>query len=78
MPFVAVRGSAIGAERKYQGKVASCVARERSLNCYDHDRADGDGCVVTIVHEMAPEWAAYVEKVEGGWSRMLRAIDRMM
>jgi uncharacterized protein YndB with AHSA1/START domain len=39
---------------------------------------DGDGCVVTIVHEIAPEWAAYVEKVEGGWSRMLRAIDRMM
>jgi uncharacterized protein YndB with AHSA1/START domain len=39
---------------------------------------DDDGCVVTIVHEMAPEWASYVEKVEGGWSLMLRAIDRMM
>jgi uncharacterized protein YndB with AHSA1/START domain len=41
-------------------------------------KPDGDGCVATIVHEMSPEWASYVEKVEGGWSRMLRAIDRMM
>lgn len=38
---------------------------------------DGDGCIATIVHEMAPEWASYVEKVEGGWSRMLRAIAAM-
>jgi uncharacterized protein YndB with AHSA1/START domain len=38
---------------------------------------DGTGCVVTIVHAMAPQWASYVEKVEGGWSRMLRAIDRI-
>lgn len=39
---------------------------------------DGTGCVVTIVHKMAPEWASYVERVEGGWSRMLRAIDAML
>jgi uncharacterized protein YndB with AHSA1/START domain len=37
---------------------------------------DGEGCVATLVHEMPSEWASYVEKVEGGWSRMLRAIHR--
>jgi uncharacterized protein YndB with AHSA1/START domain len=36
---------------------------------------DGAGCVATIVH--AKIWASYVDKVEGGWSRMLRAIDRL-
>ena len=39
---------------------------------------DGTGCVVTIVHEMAAEWASYVEKVEMGWSNMLRNIDAML
>jgi uncharacterized protein YndB with AHSA1/START domain len=39
---------------------------------------DGTGCVVTIEHEMAAEWASYVERVEMGWSRMLRAIDAML
>jgi uncharacterized protein YndB with AHSA1/START domain len=38
---------------------------------------DGDGCVATIVHEMGAEWASWIEKVEGGWSRMLRAIDAL-
>lgn len=41
-------------------------------------KPDGTGCVATIVHEMAAEWAAYVEKTEAGWSRMLRAIDRLI
>jgi uncharacterized protein YndB with AHSA1/START domain len=39
---------------------------------------DGTGCVVTIIHTMAAEWASYVERVEMGWSRMLRAIDAML
>ena len=39
---------------------------------------DGRGCAATIEHEMAAEWAAYLEKTEAGWSRMLRAIDRML
>ena len=37
---------------------------------------DGTGCVVTIMH--AKIWASYVEKVEGGWSNMLRNIDAML
>jgi uncharacterized protein YndB with AHSA1/START domain len=37
---------------------------------------DGTGCVATIAH--AKIWASYVEKVEMGWSRMLRAIDTML
>jgi uncharacterized protein YndB with AHSA1/START domain len=39
---------------------------------------DGNGCVATIVHEMGAEWASWVEKVEGGWSRMLGAVDAML
>ncbi|MEU6715632.1 SRPBCC family protein [Nonomuraea sp. NPDC046802] len=34
-----------------------------------------DGCVATIRHEMAAEWADYVDRTEGGWARMLTAID---
>jgi len=33
------------------------------------------GCTATIVHEMDAEWKEYVERVESGWLRMLRAID---
>jgi uncharacterized protein YndB with AHSA1/START domain len=36
----------------------------------------GTGCEVTIVHEKI--WASYVERVEMGWSNMLRAIDTML
>ena len=39
---------------------------------------DGAGCVATIEHEIGAAWAAYVEKTEAGWSRMLRAIDAML
>ena len=37
---------------------------------------DGTGSFVTIVHERI--WASYVEKVEMGWSNMLRSIDAML
>ncbi len=36
---------------------------------------DGEGCVVTIVHEMDAEWSDYVERTEAGWSRMLAAVE---
>jgi len=39
---------------------------------------DGDGCVVTIVHEMDAEWSDYVERTESGWSRMLAAVDNLV
>ena len=37
---------------------------------------DGTGSIVTIVHEKI--WKSYVEKVEMGWSNMLRTIDAML
>ena len=37
---------------------------------------DGTGSFVTIVHEKI--WESYVEKVEMGWSNMLRSIDAML
>jgi len=37
---------------------------------------DGTGAFVTIVH--AKIWASYVERVEGGWSNMLRNIDALL
>lgn len=37
---------------------------------------DGTGSFVTIVH--AKIWEAYVERVEGGWSNMLRNIDVLL
>jgi len=39
---------------------------------------DGSGSIATIEHEMPAEWASWVEKVEGGWSRMLRNIDALL
>jgi uncharacterized protein YndB with AHSA1/START domain len=36
------------------------------------------GCMATIVHEMAPEWADYVARTEAGWTRMLEAIGRLL
>lgn len=38
---------------------------------------DGDGCVATIVHEMSADWTEYIDKVEGGWGRMLAQIGAM-
>ena len=38
---------------------------------------DGDGCVVTLVHEMDKAWAEYLSRTEQGWSRMLGAIARL-
>jgi uncharacterized protein YndB with AHSA1/START domain len=37
---------------------------------------DGAGSFVTIVHEKI--FASYVERVEGGWSNMLRNIDVLL
>lgn len=36
---------------------------------------DDKGCVATIIHEMSAEWADYIDRVEGGWGRMLAQID---
>jgi uncharacterized protein YndB with AHSA1/START domain len=38
----------------------------------------GAGCVVTIVHEMDRQWIDYVQRTEGGWSRMLTQVDHLL
>jgi uncharacterized protein YndB with AHSA1/START domain len=37
----------------------------------------GQGCEVKVTHEMSPEWAAFVDKAAGAWTKMLAALDRM-
>ncbi len=39
---------------------------------------DGEGCVVTIVHEMNAAWSEDVARTEQGWIRMLNAIEAML
>ncbi len=39
---------------------------------------ESEGCVATLVHEMDARWADYVSRTEGGWSRMLAEIDRIV
>lgn len=31
----------------------------------------GDGCELTLVHEMAPQWAAFVDRSQAGWAKMV-------
>jgi uncharacterized protein YndB with AHSA1/START domain len=35
----------------------------------------GDGCELTLTHEMDEKWAEYREQTEDGWRRMLEAMD---
>ncbi len=39
---------------------------------------DGEGCIVTIVHEMDAKWADYEEQTKNGWSCMMQAIDALL
>ncbi|WEX09448.1 SRPBCC domain-containing protein [Chelativorans sp. AA-79] len=38
----------------------------------------GQGCVVTLVHEMDAKWAEYARQTEKGWSTMLDQIDVLL
>lgn len=31
----------------------------------------GDGCELTLIHEMAPQWADFVERSRAGWAKMV-------
>jgi uncharacterized protein YndB with AHSA1/START domain len=31
----------------------------------------GDGCELTLTHEMHPDWLDYVSRTEAGWAKML-------
>ncbi len=35
----------------------------------------GSGCELTLVHEMKPEFAEYVERTQEGWTKILAALD---
>jgi uncharacterized protein YndB with AHSA1/START domain len=37
--------------------------------------SETDGCVATIVHEMDAKWVEYLAQTEGGWARMLQAVE---
>ncbi len=37
-----------------------------------------DGCELTLVHEMAPEWADFVKRSEEGWTKMLGALAKVL
>lgn len=37
-------------------------------------RATGQGCDLTLTHEMDPKWAEYASRTEAGWTKMLGAL----
>jgi len=38
--------------------------------------AKGDGCTLTLTHEMDPEWASYEEQTRKGWTMILDSLAR--
>ena len=40
--------------------------------------ATAGGCLLTLTHEMEPEWGEYVDRTELGWSTMCRQIERFL
>ena len=36
----------------------------------------GEGCTLTLTHEMDPEWAAYEEQTRKGWTMILGSLAR--
>ena len=38
--------------------------------------ADGDGSLLTLVHEMDPQWADYEDRTRAGWTKILAALAR--
>ncbi|WP_296815354.1 SRPBCC domain-containing protein [Brevundimonas sp.] len=39
---------------------------------------EGDGCVVTLSHDLAPGWAAYAERTAAGWTMILDNLARVV
>jgi uncharacterized protein YndB with AHSA1/START domain len=39
---------------------------------------DGDGCVLTLTHEMDPQWAAYEHRTVAGWTMILATLAETM
>ena len=40
--------------------------------------ARGDGCTLTLTHEMDPEWSAYEEQTRKGWTMILDSLARAL
>lgn len=38
----------------------------------------GSGCTLKLVHEIAPEWAEYIERTEQGWTRMFSVLADLL
>jgi uncharacterized protein YndB with AHSA1/START domain len=38
----------------------------------------GDGCVLTLTHEMDPQWAAYRDRARQGWTMILDGLARTL
>lgn len=38
----------------------------------------GDGCLVTLVHELEPHWAHYADQTRDGWAMILDSLERTM
>ena len=38
--------------------------------------ADGDGSLLTLVHEMDPQWAEYADRTRQGWTMILDSLAR--
>jgi uncharacterized protein YndB with AHSA1/START domain len=38
----------------------------------------GDGCVLTLTHEMDPQWADYAERARNGWTQILEGLARTL
>lgn len=36
------------------------------------------GCELKLTHAMGPEWAAFVDRAAGSWTKMLTALDRIL
>lgn len=36
----------------------------------------GVGCKLTLVHQLQPDWAHFVDRVAGSWNKMLEALAR--
>jgi uncharacterized protein YndB with AHSA1/START domain len=37
-----------------------------------------DGCIVTLTHEMPPEWADFVDRSRAAWEKMLGVLARLL